>query len=131
VSGPEIDAEGPVITSLTDFTADRPRDLFTWMKTGVSLRRGWYAMPGAVGLWLWSAPLERRMGSISVWTNEDDLERFVMLPRHREIMRVHAEHGSLRTAKWSSERFVKPEILREARRRIAAPEPVQSEEAQP
>jgi hypothetical protein len=86
------------------------------------LRRGWYAMPGAVGLWLWSAPLERRTGSISVWTNEEDLGRFVTLPRHREIMRVHGAHGSLRTAKWTSECFVKREILREARRLIAAPD---------
>src|SRR4051794_14101988 len=64
-SGPEVDTEGPVVVSLTDSSVDRWRDLLTWARAGISLARGWYAMPGAVGLWQWSVPLERRSGSIS------------------------------------------------------------------
>jgi len=119
--GPEVKTEGPVIVSFTDLTVHRFRDIIACAASGLSLRKGWYAMPGAVGLWLWSSPLERRSGSISVWTNEDDLLRFVRLPRHLAIMREHRKCGTLRSAKFTAERFVAADILRRGRQLITHP----------
>jgi hypothetical protein len=56
---------GPVIVSLTDFRAHHARDLPGIYLSGLRLREGWYAMPGAIGLWLWGQPLQRRGGSLT------------------------------------------------------------------
>ena len=40
---------------------------------GLRMRMGWYAMPGAVGMWLWMMPASGRGGSVSVWASEEDL----------------------------------------------------------
>ena len=66
--GPAAGSQGEVVVSVTDFKPDRLRDLPRIVATGLRLQMGWYAMRGAVGLRLWSLPLERRSGSISVWT---------------------------------------------------------------
>jgi hypothetical protein len=48
--GPASGADNAVVVSVTDFTAHRIRDLPGIALTGMRLRMGWYAMPGAVGL---------------------------------------------------------------------------------
>src|SRR4051794_30293938 len=119
-AGPAHDHHGDVVVSVTDLSLDRWRDVPTAAATGLRLRLGWYAMPGAVGLWLWSIPLERRSGSVSVWTGEDDLRRFVGLPKHLAVMRRYRDRGTLRAETWSMPRFVTSDILDRARRWIAA-----------
>lgn len=42
--------------------AASPRSCAVYL-TGLRLREGWYAMPGAVGMWLWGQPLAGRGGS--------------------------------------------------------------------
>jgi hypothetical protein len=76
-------------------------------------------MQGAVGLWLWAEPLRRRSGSISIWTSEDDLQRFVRWPVHLAIVRKYRPRGTLTASSWEAERFVKQHVMREARRRLA------------
>lgn len=110
-----------VIVSVTDFAAARLRDAPMIALTGMRLREGWYAMPGAVGLWLWSLPLERRSGSVSVWTSDEDLRRFVKLPAHLAIMRRFKKAGRLRSATWHAERFAATATMGRARRWIATP----------
>lgn len=110
---------GGVIVSVTDFAAAHLRDVPAIALTGMRLRQGWYAMPGAVGLWLWSLPLERRSGSVSVWTSDEDLRRFVTLPAHVAIMRRFKKVGRLRSATWRADHFVAVETNRRARRWIA------------
>jgi len=78
-------------------------------------------MPGAVGLWLWSLPFERRSGSVSVWTSEEDLRRFVTLPAHVAIMRRFKKAGRLRSATWRTDRFAAAATMGRARRWIADP----------
>src|SRR3954469_12472226 len=66
-AGPAADPEGDVVVSVTDLSLARWRDVPMAAALGLRLRLGWYAMPGAVGLWLWSIPAQRRSGSVSGW----------------------------------------------------------------
>ncbi|MDT7751268.1 MAG: hypothetical protein QOD96_4930, partial [Pseudonocardiales bacterium] len=50
-SGPATAATSSVVVSVTDFASHRRRDLAGVALVGLRLRMGWYAMPGAVGLW--------------------------------------------------------------------------------
>jgi hypothetical protein len=113
--GPAAGTDGDVLVSVTDFRPDHLRDAPRMVATGLRLRLGWYAMRGAVGLCLWSLPLARRSGSISVWTSEDDLRGFVGLPAHVEIMRRYRDRGSLRSTTWAAKQFASGEVLDGAR----------------
>ncbi len=117
--GPELATDSAVVVSVTDFHVARLRDLPGVARTGLRLRMGWYAMQGAVGLCLWSLPLERRSGSISVWTSEDGLRGFVGLPAHVEVMRRYRDRGILRAVTWRAERFASTEVLDRARQWIS------------
>jgi hypothetical protein len=117
--GPDAQTRGPVVVSVTDFVVARWRHVPGVALTGLRLRMGWYAMPGAVGLWLWSMPARRRSGSISVWTGEDELRRFVALPEHVSVMRRNRDRGDLRATTWRSERFAARDVLSSATRWIA------------
>jgi hypothetical protein len=118
MQGPAGDTAGPVVVSLTDFTAHRWRDEPGIVLSGLRLRRAWPTMQGAVGLWLWSDVRRRRSGSVSVWASEEDLRRFVRWPVHLAIVRRYRDSGSLTASTWEAERFDRSEVLREASRRL-------------
>jgi hypothetical protein len=122
--GPAAATTAGVVVSVTDFAVTRWRDVPRVASAGLRLRMGWYAMEGAVGLWLWSIPLQRRSGSISVWTGEEHLRRFVALPAHVAIMRRHRGDGSLESTDWRAERFLAQDVLGAARRWILGRETV-------
>ncbi|MFJ7999413.1 hypothetical protein ACIQ7D_20040 [Streptomyces sp. NPDC096310] len=88
---------GPLIVSVTDFTSDVYRDLPGIAHRGFALRRRWPHLAGAVGMWLWAAPLARRCGSVSVWTGRRALAEFVRLPEHVAIMDEYRERGAIRS----------------------------------
>jgi len=102
-----VPVEGqPVVVSLTDFRAGHARHLTGIYARGLRLREGWYALPGAVGMWLWALPLAAgRGGSVSVWESDDALRAFVRLPAHVEIMRRYRDLGTLRSHTWSMAPF--------------------------
>lgn len=83
------------------------------------MRKGWYAMPGAVGMWLWMMLAGGRGGSISVWSSEEDLDRFVSLPLHVDIMKRYGDRGTVRSTMWTADRFDSAAILDRARIWIA------------
>lgn len=118
--GPADEGEkAAVVVSLTDFRAHRLRDLPGISWRGLRLREGWYAMPGAIGLWLWQRPLERgRGGSVSVWRSEADLRRFVALPAHVAIMREYRTLGTLKSATWEMDHFTPTAARTAAQQRI-------------
>jgi hypothetical protein len=118
-AGPASAEQGPVIVSLTDFTSNRQREWPGIYLTGLRLREGWYAMPGAVGLWLWGQPLAGHGGSLSVWQSEADLRRFVALPWHLAIMRHYRTRGSVESATWTMDYFDPTAARLEAERRLA------------
>jgi hypothetical protein len=67
---------------------------------------------------LWVKPLSRRSGSISIWTSEADLRRFVSSPVHSSIVRLHRSQMSGTSSSWCSERALIDEALAEGRRRV-------------
>lgn len=109
-----------MLVSVTDFTAESLLDLPGIAHAGYRLRRDWPELEGAVGMWLWSSPLERRTGSVSVWTGETALRGFVKWPLHVEIMHKYRRRGSIRATTWTAERSDRGEVWRAARRHLTA-----------
>jgi len=118
--GPAAGAQDGVLISVTDFTTARLRHSPDIIRSGLRLRKGWFAISGAIGLWLWSLPLVSRSGSISVWHSDEDLRRFVALPLHVEIMKRNRSRGSLRSTSWQSEDFSRAQVLERALAWIAS-----------
>ena len=54
--GPAPRTDGPVIVSLTEFTARQARDLPGIAREGIGLAKGWWAMPGAISVALYVNP---------------------------------------------------------------------------
>jgi hypothetical protein len=115
VPGPVDPRDGPVVVSVTEFSAHHRLDLPRVAVKGMRMRMGWYAMPGAVGMWLWSLPAAARSGSISVWSSEDDLEGFVSLPHHVEIMRRYRDRGTVQSTTWKADTFEPRAVIEQAR----------------
>lgn len=117
--GPVDPGDGPVVVSVTEYSSHRRRDLPGVAYQGIRLREGWYAMPGAIGLWLWSLPAVGRGGSISVWSSAEALEQFIVLPKHVGIMERYRDRGSVRSTTWEADRFKPGATLRRAHDWIA------------
>jgi hypothetical protein len=113
--GPVDAIDRSVVVSVTEFVADHHRDLPGVLLKGLRMRMGWYAMPGAVGLWLWSLPARAIGGSISVWASEDDLQRFIGLPHHVDIMQRYGTRGTVRSTKWHADEFEPHRVVERAR----------------
>jgi hypothetical protein len=113
--------DGPVLVSVTDFHAHQRRELPVVAFEGMRMRMGWYAMPGAIGLWLWALPARSRSGSISVWTSEGDLERFIGLPHHVGIMERYGPRGKVRSTRWHADTFDRTAVVEQARQWIREP----------
>jgi len=96
---------GSVLVSVTDFHLQHTGDLLRVYLAGLRLSRAWGSMSGAVGMWLWTKPLCKRSGSVSVWRSEEDLCRFVRWPRHLELMRAYRDAGELTSTTWREARF--------------------------
>ncbi|WP_214416989.1 hypothetical protein [Sphaerisporangium fuscum] len=100
IAGPAAERPGPLVAALTDFRMSRALDFPGIARRGLSLSRLWPTLPGAVGMWLWTDLADRRVGSLSVWSSEDDLRGFVRLRQHVEIMREYRHRGTLRSRTW-------------------------------
>jgi hypothetical protein len=113
--GPVEPGDASVVVSVTEFAANHRRVLPGVAANGLRMRLGWYAMSGAVGMWLWMMPTVECGGSVSVWASEDDLERFINLPHHVDIMRRYGDRGVVRSTTWTAERFDRGATLTRAR----------------
>lgn len=122
IAGPYEETAGPVLVSLTEFRANAWRHLPGMGRIALGLRAGWYGLSGAVGLYLWSDLPRRCVGSLSIWTDEADLRRWIALPRHVQVMRRYRPRGMARSTQWTCETFDRAAILAEAKRRLAAGE---------
>ncbi|MEU8954717.1 hypothetical protein AB0C93_10455 [Streptomyces sp. NPDC048518] len=103
----EEDVTGAAVVSVTEFAPHRPWTAVGVNLTGITLRRSWGEVTGAVGLWLWVDPDPRRprSGSVSVWRDEKDLKGFVARPDHLRIMRAYRDRGAMRSALWRAPDF--------------------------
>ena len=52
---------------------------------------------------------------ISVWASEHDLQRFIGLPYHADIMQRYGTRGTVRSTKWHADQF-EPNLLVERAR---------------
>src|SRR5438270_921834 len=81
---------GSVLVSVTDFHLQHTGDLLRVYLAGLRLSRAWGSMSGAVGMWLWTKPLGKRSGSVSVWRSEEDLRRRLRLASGQHLTSTHA-----------------------------------------
>jgi len=116
--GPVPWTNGHVTVSLTEFTAHRMRDLPGIAREGIALSRGWWAMPGAIGVVLYVDVLSKIGGSLSIWESEVDLRRFVALPRHTAIMRRYRDRVDVRATTWTAENFSVTEGMKQRAKRL-------------
>jgi hypothetical protein len=77
-------------------------------------------MPGAIGVSLYVDPRRRRGGALSVWASEEDLRRFVALPRHVAIIRRYRGRVSVRAARWTTAQFSAAAVWEEREARLSA-----------
>jgi hypothetical protein len=99
-------SSGPLLVSYTEFTWETSLDIPRIYLAAARLRRECARLDGAVGVALYWQPLRGRGGSVSAWTDESALRRFVSLPYHIEIMRRYRDRGSLRAVHWQADSFV-------------------------
>jgi hypothetical protein len=114
---------GPVLVSITDFELHRVRDMPRVYVEGARLRRAWPSIGGALGMWLWMKPLRKRAGSVSVWSSEEDLRRFVRWPRHVAVMRRYRDAGELSSTSWAETGFDAPAVWARAAARLGGGDP--------
>ena len=112
--GPVENPHGPVVVSFTEYVPHSWATYHRFVRDGMRLAKGWYAMEGAVGLYLYGQPLRKRGGSVSVWTSEEELRRFIALPRHVQIMRQYRTLGVIRAVTWTQDRFDPSAVKRAA-----------------
>lgn len=117
--GPQQAWTGQVFVSVTDFTSDRALDLPGIAVAGYGLRRAWSTLDGAVGMWLWASPAQRRSGSVSVWTDAAALSGFVRWPPHVRIMRKYRTRGRITAHGWRADEFDRGSVWRAALERLA------------
>jgi hypothetical protein len=111
-------ADGPLFVAMSVFEYDRYRDLPGIALTGARLRRTWPARQGAVALLQWTQLLAKRTGSLSVWTSEADLMRFLRSPEHTSVMRRWRGRMSGTSHRWEIPHFSRSQLWRDARRRL-------------
>jgi hypothetical protein len=125
-SGPAHGTQGSVLISVTDLRLNTALDMPGAFLAAMRLRRAWPDLGGAVGMWLWARPLQKRSGAVSVWQGETDLLRFVRWPVHVAIMRHYRDAGELSSVSWDAEHFEGPEIWRKAARMLSDGEPTRT-----
>ncbi|APE33584.1 hypothetical protein BOX37_05930 [Nocardia mangyaensis] len=104
--GPAAQDGGPFLISLTQFTPRWITDMLTIWRTADELGDQLRQIGGAVGVMTYVQPGRRRLGSMSVWADEEGLAQFMALPDHVETMHRYRSRGlPLRSAKWWSEDF--------------------------
>ncbi|MFD6275545.1 hypothetical protein ACFWFI_08235 [Streptomyces sp. NPDC060209] len=100
--GPAAHSTGPgsaVVVSVTEFVTHRPWGTPAVAAEGFRLRRSWPLTPGAVAIRLWmdTGPRLNRSGSVTVWTDEASLMRFVARPDHTRVVRAFRGRGVTRS----------------------------------
>ncbi|MEV5652451.1 hypothetical protein AB0L57_29740 [Nocardia sp. NPDC052254] len=99
--GPARDAEGPFMISLTQFTTTHIADIPDIWRASERLGNQLAQIEGAVGVLTYIRPMRRQVGSLSIWTDQRGLSKFIGLPYHVEIMRKYKTRGlPIRSATW-------------------------------
>jgi hypothetical protein len=119
--GPSAGTQSPVVVSFTDFHSHSDEDWQQIAQLGMKLADSWPIMGGAVGLWLWGKPAERRGGSLSIWDSTADLHRFIRWPVHVAIMKSWRGRIRVQSASWDDDRFGPAQAWLRAEAHMRAP----------
>jgi hypothetical protein len=119
--GPSAGTQSPVVVSFTDFHSHSDEDWQQIAQLGMKLADSWPIMGGAVGLWLWGKPAERRGGSLSIWDSKADLHRFIRWPVHIAIMKNWRGRIQVQSASWDGDRFAPAQVWLRAEAHMRAP----------
>ncbi|HET9154032.1 MAG TPA: hypothetical protein VFN85_07950 [Solirubrobacterales bacterium] len=95
--------DGSALVSYTEFRPRSLRDMPAIYRASERLRDEGVRLEGAIGIVTYWQPFRRCVGSLSFWTGEDALRRFVSLPFHVEIMRAYRDRGRLRAVSWRTD----------------------------
>src|SRR5947209_3923118 len=118
-SGAAHDAEPPFVVSATRFVYGRRRYLPLVSYHAWQLRRGWGSRQGAVGLLTGAEALRPVTYSVSLWSREEDLRRFLGAPEHVRLMRdFRARLVESTSVTWSVDRVAPEDAWQEALRRL-------------
>lgn len=114
-------ASGSVLVSATRFRYRRWRDMPAVWRHGWRLRHAWSSREGAVGLFT-AVELTRPVTwSLSAWTGEEDLRRFMRDPGHVALMRAFRPRLAESTSvTWRAAAFDPEPAWREAVARLGA-----------
>lgn len=118
-TGPAAGAQGPFMISVTQYTPGHLSDVLDIWRASEALGDELVEIDGAVGVMTYAQPGRRHVGSISIWTDDKGLGKFIRLPYHVEIMNKYRPRGlPIRSAKWWADDFRISEALSESLRML-------------
>ena len=119
--GPSDGTQSPVVVSFIDFHSRFRRGLAANTELGMKLAQSRPIMRGAVGLWLWLKPAERRGGLLSIWDSNADLRRFIRWPVHVALIKNWRARVRVQSASLDDQRFVPAQAWLRAEAQMRAP----------
>jgi hypothetical protein len=114
--------EGTVFVSATRFTYRRFWHMPFVFWHGLALRRQWGRVEGAIGMLTGASLFQRTTYTVSAWTTERDLQRWIGSRYHAHLMKDYRGYvESAGAASWLTEVFEPHAAWREALARLGAP----------
>lgn len=90
-----------LVVAATELRLRRWRDVPAVMRAAMGLRRS-FGGDGAVAISIAAAPWRRTFWTLSTWTDEASIRRYMGSPAHRDVMRAfHGRLSHTRTARWT------------------------------
>jgi hypothetical protein len=118
-TGPSTPPPGGTVVMASRLELRRRRDVLSFLRASLRLRRAFRSAPGAIALGLAAQPLARTFWTVSAWADHDQLNAYSRSPLHREItVRFRPAMASSRFVDWRHEGDELPS-WDEARRRLA------------
>ena len=114
-----VPGAGPAcVISATRTEIARSRDVPGISVGGLSLRARWAENPGSIGMQIAMDLRHRVSWSLSAWTTEDDLDRFVRSEHHLRVVAPYRAHVMVAATRWRAEQLDVDQAWDEARRRL-------------
>jgi hypothetical protein len=113
--------QGAFMLSATRFTYRNLTDMPGVFWHGLGLRRNWAQIEGAIGVFIGADLLQRTTYTVSAWSDEADLRRWLASPEHARLMRGYGPRlQSSAAVSWTADRLALREIFAAGMARLAA-----------
>jgi hypothetical protein len=110
-----------VFLSATRFTYRSLRSMPAVFAHGLQLRAQWPMVDGAIGMRIAASLRDRTTYTLTVWSSEQDLDRWLVSPYHARLMREFRDRlESSCAVSWTAETFHPREAWTEGMRRLRA-----------